>query len=66
MAMMGSHAWAMDCGDCPPCMELDGVRKELADVRARSTALERELAGGFAGLLKGKVRKRLGLEDDKD
>lgn len=45
--------------------ELEGVRKELADVRARSTALERELAGGFAGLLKGKVRKRLGLEDDK-
>lgn len=44
--------------------ELEGVKKELADVRARSTALERELAGGFAGLLKGKVRKRLGLDDD--
>jgi len=42
--------------------ELEGVRKELADVRARSTALERELAGGFAGLLKGKVRKRLNLD----
>ena len=45
--------------------ELEGVRKELADVRARSTALERELAGGFAGLLKGKVRKRLGLDDEE-
>ena len=45
--------------------ELDGVRKELADVRTRSAALERELTGGFAGLLKGKVRKRLGIDDEK-